>query len=190
MKKNADHSSDLQRLRRISGQIDGIKKMRPEKVAVITNSSLLWRESVRDDLMKADKVLAKLDACDQESFGFIDKPENGLSFSHVVEGLWKFRQMYKGYLSLDVMFVPSTINLAGRMASLTKALNPDAVHLNTPLRDCAVDPVNPGQMNGIREFFAGQNVTTVYDEEQKFVICNDPAIVRRHGRTRKVKVAV
>lgn len=31
MKKNADHSSDLQRLRRISGQIDGIKKMIEDK---------------------------------------------------------------------------------------------------------------------------------------------------------------
>jgi CsoR family transcriptional regulator, copper-sensing transcriptional repressor len=31
MKKNADHSSDLQRLRRISGQVEGIKKMIEEK---------------------------------------------------------------------------------------------------------------------------------------------------------------
>ncbi len=31
MKKNADHSQDLHRLRRISGQIDGIKKMIEEK---------------------------------------------------------------------------------------------------------------------------------------------------------------
>lgn len=31
MKKNADHSSDIQRLKRISGQIDGIKKMIEEK---------------------------------------------------------------------------------------------------------------------------------------------------------------
>ncbi len=31
MKKNADHSSDLQRLKRVSGQIDGIKKMIEEK---------------------------------------------------------------------------------------------------------------------------------------------------------------
>ncbi len=174
----------------LSEIITGIKKMRPEKIAVITNSSLLWRESVREDLMKADKVLAKLDACDQESFGFVDKPESGLSFSHVVEGLWKFRQMYKGFLSLDVMFVPSTIVLADRMASLTKALKPDAVHLNTPLRDCAADPVAPAQMLAIREAFAGQNVTTVYDEEQNISVWNDPAVVRRHGRPRQVKVVV
>lgn len=31
MKKNADHTSDLQRLKRISGQIEGIKKMIEEK---------------------------------------------------------------------------------------------------------------------------------------------------------------
>ena len=31
MKKNADHASDLHRLKRISGQIDGIRKMIDEK---------------------------------------------------------------------------------------------------------------------------------------------------------------
>lgn len=31
MKKHADHTSDLQRLRRISGQVEGIKKMIEDK---------------------------------------------------------------------------------------------------------------------------------------------------------------
>ncbi len=48
--------------------IRGVKAARPEKVAVITNSSLMHLQAVRDDLMAADFVLAKLDAGNQVIF--------------------------------------------------------------------------------------------------------------------------
>ena len=48
--------------------IRGIKAIRHEKVAVLTNSSLMNLKEVRDDLMAADFVLAKLDAGDQSFF--------------------------------------------------------------------------------------------------------------------------
>ena len=48
--------------------IRGIKAIRHEKVAVLTNSSLMHLKEVRDDLMAADFVLAKLDAGNQSLF--------------------------------------------------------------------------------------------------------------------------
>lgn len=39
-----------------------IKKIRNEKIAVLTNSSLMHREDVQKDLFTADLVVAKLDA--------------------------------------------------------------------------------------------------------------------------------
>ncbi|MCK5584343.1 MAG: radical SAM protein, partial [Elusimicrobiales bacterium] len=46
--------------------IKAVKKVRPEKVAVLTNSSVLNRKDVRDELMEADFVIAKLDASNQK----------------------------------------------------------------------------------------------------------------------------
>ena len=42
--------------------IKEVKKIRKEPVAVITNSALLGEREVREDLLKADLVMAKLDA--------------------------------------------------------------------------------------------------------------------------------
>ena len=53
--------------------IRGIKAIRQEKVAVLTNSSLMNLKEVRDDLMAADFVLAKLDAGNQSFFETVDQ---------------------------------------------------------------------------------------------------------------------
>jgi len=42
--------------------IKEVKKIRCEKIAVLTNSSLMHREDVQKDLACADLVVAKLDA--------------------------------------------------------------------------------------------------------------------------------
>jgi len=56
--------------------IKAVKRARKEPVAVLTNSSLLDREAVRNDLAKADLVAVKLDAWNEESFNRINKPAN------------------------------------------------------------------------------------------------------------------
>ena len=53
--------------------IRSVKAIRPEKVAVLTNSSLMHLQAVRDDLMAADFVLAKLDAGNQSFFETISQ---------------------------------------------------------------------------------------------------------------------
>lgn len=164
--------------------IAGIRNIRQEKITVITNSSLLWREDVREDLMNVDAVLAKVDAFDEKSFRRIDRPPEGLIFGDILGGLWKFRKCYRGYLSLDIMFVEAGIDLVRNMALLTKNLSPDHVHLNTPLRDCAVEPLSRYEMALIKTSFEDQSVTTVYDETPSAGVCNDPSIIRRHGRPR------
>jgi len=168
----------------LGGIIAGIKAIRKEKIAVITNSSLLWREDVRQELMKADMVLAKLDALDQDSFNRVDRPAAGVSFGDVLQGLWKFRRGYKGYFSLDVMLVETSVDFARGMFVLAKSLEPDHVHLNTPLRDSPVKPLSRYEMALVRTSFEDLPVTTVYDEESGHFLWNDPAIVRRHGRPR------
>ena len=44
------------------------------KIAVITNSSLLWDEEVQKDLFKADWVSVKIDTVDEKIWHKIDRP--------------------------------------------------------------------------------------------------------------------
>ena len=50
------------------------------KIAIITNSSLIWDKKVRDDLSKADWVSVKIDAISQDIWHKIDRPHGSLNF--------------------------------------------------------------------------------------------------------------
>ena len=80
--------------------IRGIKAIRHEKVAVLTNSSLMNLKEVRDDLMAADFVLAKLDAGNQSFFETVDQGQE-LDLEEIIQGIMDFRKKFKfGFLVL------------------------------------------------------------------------------------------
>ena len=74
--------------------IRGIKATRPEKIAVLTNSSLMHLRAVRDDLMAADFVLAKLDAGNQSFFETINQGRP-LDLKNIIQGIKDFRASLK-----------------------------------------------------------------------------------------------
>lgn len=92
------------------------KKIRKEPVAVITNSSLLGERNVIIDLMRADLVMAKLDACSQELLKLVNNPLKSIVLSKIISNLKQFRRVYKKVLALQIMFVEKNMNHAGRIA--------------------------------------------------------------------------
>ncbi len=133
-------------------------------VAVITNSSLLTRQDVRDELAQADVVIAKLDAPDEGLFYRINRPRTKCRFSEVVEAIRLFRDAYRWKLAIDMMFIEANKHRATEMARIARELSPDEVQLNTPLRPCAVSPLSPEEIYSIRSQFSGlKRVVTVYE---------------------------
>ena len=53
--------------------IKALKNIRNEKIAVLTNSSLMYRKDVHEDLFAADLIVAKLDASSQDIFGLVNQ---------------------------------------------------------------------------------------------------------------------
>lgn len=149
--------------------IKELRKIRKEKIAVITNSSLIDRKDVREDLKLANLVMAKLDAPSQELLFKINKPMEGLTFKKTLEGIKKFRSEYKGKLALQIMFTNENKGRAKDLAKLAKEVNPDEVQLNTPLRPCSVKSLSREDMDIIKAYFKGINVACVYDAERKNV---------------------
>ncbi len=136
-------------------------------IAVLTNSSLISRKDVRDDLAKADVVVAKLDAHSQELFNQVNRPMAGLMLSDIIAGIKLLRREFKGKLCLQIMFIEVNKNFAGKIAQIAGALLPDEVQLNTPLRPCGVRPLAPPQMASIKgNFHNFRNAVTVYESSR------------------------
>ena len=66
--------------KRLGRLIDVVRDISGLPVAVLTNSSLMHDKDVRDDLAKADIVIAKLDAPNHRLFQKIDGPHPEINF--------------------------------------------------------------------------------------------------------------
>lgn len=153
----------------LGGIIKEIKKVRGEKIAVLTNSSLIDKKDVQEDLRLADFVIAKLDAHSEKLFGEINKPAKGIKFDNVVKGLKAFRARYGGKMALQIMFLEQNKKYAGEISAVTRKINPDEIQLNTPLRPCGVKPLSKEEMDEIKKFFEGTNYISVYDAVRKTI---------------------
>jgi wyosine [tRNA(Phe)-imidazoG37] synthetase (radical SAM superfamily) len=149
-------------------------------IAVLTNSFLMPREDVRQELIQADVVVAKLDAPNEKFFHNVNRPIIGYSLDAILHGIRCFRSEFSGKLALQMMFVEANKGYALEMARIAEQLSPDEVQLNTPLRPCATRPLPPEDMRVIREAFSGfRNVVTVYEASMPEVAPLDQEETRR-----------
>ncbi len=169
----------------LGDMIRAVKSIRREKVAVITNSTLLHLKDVQDDLMEADFVLAKLDAVNQPMLNRIDGV-CGIDFEKMLEGLGDFRERFNGKFALQMMLVKDNIKYVRQLSNLAFLLDPDEVQLNTPLRPSGEAPLSRQSVERAKEFFRGIPVVSCYDvpaqDNQPF---DEKATTARHGNYRK-----
>ena len=115
-------------------------------IAVITNSSMLSDDSVRDDLNQADWVSLKIDAADADTWQKVNRPAEGLVFETLLEGLRLFTGEYRGELRTETLLCKgindSQENLRG-VASIISALAPGRAYISIPIRPPAEKSVMP-----------------------------------------------
>ncbi|HNS15557.1 MAG TPA: radical SAM protein [Syntrophorhabdaceae bacterium] len=164
--------------------ITAARRTRREPIAVITNSSIIDREDVRQELALADYVIAKLDAPIQGVFEVINRPGGTIRFQGVLDGIKKFRKGYKGKLALQLMFTKENEGYAGELARIVRDIGPDEVQLNTPLRQSPVQPLPEEGLSVIQELFNGLPVISVYRSHKISVKpLSDPDTLIRRGKT-------
>ena len=166
----------------LGGMIKAVKKIRKEKIAVITNSSLIYRKDVRTDLCLGDLVMLKLDACSEEAFFKINGPRQSIRFADILKGIAEFKSEYGGRLALQVMFTEENMAYAEGIAQLARSINPDEVQINTPLRPSQTRALSRKELDSIKAYFEGMNVTYVYKGKKKNIAPVDQyATLRRRG---------
>jgi len=85
-------------------EIDMLKSLKI-KIAVITNSSMIWKKDVRKALSKADLVSLKIDSVFEETWRKINRPHKKLHLSDILTGLMEFSKNFSGDLITETMVI-------------------------------------------------------------------------------------
>lgn len=163
--------------------IKEIRKLRKAKIAILTNSSIIYKKDVQKDLLLADFVIAKLDAHNHPLFAKINKPIKTIKFDNILKGLKEFRSRYKGKFALQLMFIEENKDYAGEIARLARRLKPDEIQINTPLRPCGVKPLPRKELDKIKKFFKDTNYVSIYEARRKKVkAISEEDTLKRRGK--------
>jgi wyosine [tRNA(Phe)-imidazoG37] synthetase (radical SAM superfamily) len=121
----------------LAALIAGIKQMTAIPVVVLTNGALLYQSEVQQALLQADIVMPSWDAGRADSYQYINRPHESLTYESLVEGLIQFRHVYQGQYWLEVMLlagVTTTQKQIEAMGEIIRFIDPDRIQVNTVTR--------------------------------------------------------
>ena len=119
------------------------------KVAVFTNSSLLWRQDVKTDLSKADLVSIKIDTVDEETWWRINRPKSKLNLELVLDGINDFSRDFKSKIITETMLIKGINDseyLIEETAEFISRLRVEKSYLAAPVRPPAENNVKPASL--------------------------------------------
>jgi wyosine [tRNA(Phe)-imidazoG37] synthetase (radical SAM superfamily) len=137
--------------------IHGIKKITSTPVAVITNSSLIHLEAVRQALLEADCIMPSLDAVTPFIFQTINRPHSAIEIEQIIQGLTTLRKEYNGRIWLEILLCRGVNDSGEEIEAFRQAIRtirPDKVHLNTVVRPAVEDYASalpPDRMEQIKK---------------------------------------
>jgi len=137
-----------------------IKENYPDyKLALLTNSTLLYDENVRIEVSGIDLLLPSLDAVSDIVFKKLNRPNSKLDNKKIIDGLVKFRNNFSGKIWLEVFIVPGLNDTSTELDLLKNTImkiNPDSVQLNTldrPGTESWLAPASKQKLEEIADFF-------------------------------------
>jgi wyosine [tRNA(Phe)-imidazoG37] synthetase (radical SAM superfamily) len=141
----------------LGAEIDVLKEL-GVKMAVITNGSLLWREDVQQDLLKAGWVSLKVDAVSEETWRRVNQPHKSLKLETILQGMLKFAQTFDGELTTETMLVRGVndnLSEIKRIAEFLAMLKPARGYVAIPTRPPAerVEPAAEQTINAAYQIF-------------------------------------
>jgi len=137
-------------------------------IAVITNSSLIWREDVRQDLLKSDWVSLKADGASEEVWQTVNRPHGRLSLQGIQAGMRKFAHDFQGELVTETMLVAGLNDGEAeleRIANLLGEIEPEIAYIAIPTRPPAeswVQPPDEGRINLAYNIFSERLANVEY----------------------------
>ena len=114
-------------------------------IAILTNSSLLPHQDVRDDLMNFDFISFKLDAVTEDIWRKVDRPHKNLNLEKILNSLIDFRREFSGKVVTETMLIEGIDyeEEIPKIADFLKDLKPDVAYVAVPTRPPAEKWVQP-----------------------------------------------
>ncbi len=144
---------------RLAETVEALRAVSEIPVALITNASLLTRPEVMAAAAQCNLVLPSLDAGDQETFVWIDRPAPGFKIDAIADAIATLAR--KTAIWLEVMLVASKTEetnthpeLIGYLIEEIRRIHPHEVTLNTCVRpptEEGVEPVPEDKLQTIRK---------------------------------------
>jgi wyosine [tRNA(Phe)-imidazoG37] synthetase (radical SAM superfamily) len=126
------------------------------KIAVITNASLIWREDVREELLKADWVSLKMDSTTGKLWRRVNRPHETLNLQAILDGALEFAKHYHGELATETMLVKGANDTEAsirNVAAFLARLKPSTIYLAIPTKPPAEKWVHAPGEKGINRAF-------------------------------------
>ncbi|MBK7381211.1 MAG: radical SAM protein [Ignavibacteriales bacterium] len=106
------------------------------KIAVFTNSALLWNENIQENLMFADYVSLKIDTVNEETWFKINRPHERLKYDLILNGIKQFTKKFRGTLTTETMLIKNindNENEIKQLGDYLSAIKRDASYFMTPI---------------------------------------------------------
>jgi wyosine [tRNA(Phe)-imidazoG37] synthetase (radical SAM superfamily) len=145
--------------------IEKLKKL-GIKIAIITNSSLLFDMNIRNELKNADWVSLKIDSVNPAIWKEINRPQGCLKLEAIIDGMRTFASEFKGELVTETMLVKNINDDTDSIystADTVKTVNPRKAYILVPTRPPAETYVTvPDEdiLNRAYQIFKGFNIDT------------------------------
>ncbi len=126
------------------------------RIAVISNSSLLWQEDVREELALADCVSLKVDSVAEKTWRKINRPDPHLDLPAILEGALAFSREYEGELITETMLLKGLNDDQEELettAAFLGRLRPATAYLAAPTRPPSEEWVAPPDESAFNEAF-------------------------------------
>lgn len=110
------------------------KRFDQYKIAVITNGTLIHKNSVRDALSEADIVMTSLDALEEDVFSLINRPHPDIRIEDMKNGLVELKKTFKGKLWVEFFVIPAINDKKDHLDKLRDficLIEPDKIQLNS-----------------------------------------------------------
>ncbi len=127
-----------------------------KKIAVITNSSLIHSQHVRDALCQADWVSVKVDAADSALWRKINRSVRDLSLDDIFKGILQFSQEFNGTLVTETMLVKDLNDSPENIKNVSlfiKGINPEKSYISIPIRPPAEKRTQPPEGQKLIELY-------------------------------------
>jgi len=163
------------------------------KIAVITNSSLIYFKNIREILMLADLVLLKIDAAYASSWKQINRPYEALRLTKILEGISEFAKEFKGDLVSETMLVKGInddIESLYKTAETIKMINPRIAYIMVPAGFPAKGRIkipDEHKLNTAYQIFSALNINTelLLGEKPEFTLSSRKIRLDRTSFSRK-----